>query len=59
VCHNMSYTWRLAPSNERQSVSQLLPRDTLIGLRDPVININRYVFASTNAENYELVLSGR
>jgi len=55
----MSYTWRLAPSNERQSVSQLLPRDTLIGLRDPVININRYVFASTNAENYELVLSGR
>jgi len=59
VCHNMSYTWQLDSSNNKQnSVKRLLPQDTLNGLREPVVNVNKNIFASTSSETYELVLAG-
>ena len=58
VCHNMSYTWQLDNSNNDSPVKRLLPRDTLNGLREPVINVNPNVFASANSETYDLVLTG-
>ena len=56
VCHNMSYTWRLEPS--KNSVSKLLPFNTLNGLRQPVININPHVFESGKSETYTITLTG-
>jgi len=60
----MSYTWRLAPdtrplTSSQRPVNELQAQDTLIGLRDPVININRDVFASTTSDTYELILAGQ
>jgi len=57
VCHNMSYTWQLEKS-ATNAVSKLRPRDTLNGLREPVVNVNPNVFVSRLSENYTLTLSG-
>ena len=58
VCHNMSYVWQLY-SSVNNKVQKLLPQDTLNGLREPVVNINKNVFVSTTSETYELNLAGQ
>lgn len=58
VCHNMSYVWQLY-SAVNNKVQKLHPADTLNEFREPVININKNVFASTVSETYELNLAGQ
>ena len=60
ICHNMSYAWQLHvdDSTKNNVVKRLEPNDTMLGLRDPVLNVNPYVFATGLSETYVIVLSG-
>jgi len=61
ICHNMSYTWQLnvSAADSNITVKTLQPEDTLNGLREPVLNVNPHVFASTSSETYEIILTGQ
>jgi len=61
ICHNMSYSWELHidESTKSNTIRHLDPTDTMIGLRDPVLNINPNVFKSSRMETYIVVLSGK
>ena len=60
ICHNMTYSWQLHldDSTRANSVRRLQPSDAMLGLRDPVLNVNPNVFASGRMETYVVVLSG-
>jgi len=59
VCHNMTYTWQLDNANKNSTIKRLQPRDTLNGLREAVVNVNKNVFATGLSETYDLVLAGQ
>jgi len=61
ICHNMSYAWQLHidESTKANTVQRLQSTDTMLGLRDAVLNINQNVFASGVSETYVVVLSGK
>ena len=60
ICHNMTYSWQLHrdDSTSANSVRRLQPSDAMLGLRDPVLNVNPNVFSSGRMETYVVVLSG-